>query len=112
VVLWYDNNLTAYRSDRFTGFLPQPEPDGDLLVDSFSNDSIISVRSTSEAAPSPTVSGSPGPTSTGTPPVSAGSSANTKGLSVWVWVAIIGGAIVVIGGIVAIRKRSGREERE
>jgi peptide/nickel transport system substrate-binding protein len=112
VVLWYDNNLTAYRSDRFTGFLPQPEPDGDLLVDSFSNDSILSVRSTSEAVPTPTVIGSPGPTSAGTPPVSAGSSAHTKGLSVWVWIAIIGGAVIVIGGVIAIRKRSGQEERE
>jgi len=31
VVLVYYDNLEAYRSDRFTGFLPQPDPDGSLL---------------------------------------------------------------------------------
>ena len=114
VVLWYDNNLTAYRSDRFTGFLSQPEPDGDLLVDSFSNDSILSIRSTSEAAPSPSpgATETPAPPGTGTPPASAGSSAETKGLSAWVWVAVIAGAVVLIGGVVALRRRRGEADRE
>jgi len=31
VVTFYYDNLEAYRSDRFTGFTPQPEPDGSLL---------------------------------------------------------------------------------
>jgi peptide/nickel transport system substrate-binding protein len=31
VVTFYYDNLEAYRSDRFTGFKPQPEPDGSLL---------------------------------------------------------------------------------
>jgi peptide/nickel transport system substrate-binding protein len=31
IVTFYYDNLEAYRSDRFTGFLPQPEPDGSLL---------------------------------------------------------------------------------
>jgi peptide/nickel transport system substrate-binding protein len=31
VVTFYYDNLEAYRSDRFTGFQPQPEPDGSLL---------------------------------------------------------------------------------
>lgn len=30
ITVYYDN-LEAYRSDRFTGFLPQPEPNGSLL---------------------------------------------------------------------------------
>jgi peptide/nickel transport system substrate-binding protein len=31
VITTYYNNLEAYRSDKFTGFLPQPEPNGSLL---------------------------------------------------------------------------------
>jgi peptide/nickel transport system substrate-binding protein len=31
VVNWYDDNLEAYRSDRFTGFVAQPEDGGSLL---------------------------------------------------------------------------------
>ena len=31
IVLYYDNVLQAYRSDRWTGFVPQPAQDGDLL---------------------------------------------------------------------------------
>ena len=31
VITAYYNNLEAYRSDRFTGFQPQPSPDGSLL---------------------------------------------------------------------------------
>lgn len=31
VVTYYYDDLQAYRSDRFTGFQPQPEPDGSLL---------------------------------------------------------------------------------
>ena len=31
VVTFYYDNLEAYRSDRFTGFEPQPAPDGSLL---------------------------------------------------------------------------------
>lgn len=31
VVTYYYNNLEAYRSDRFTGFKPQPSPNGSLL---------------------------------------------------------------------------------
>ncbi len=31
IVTFYYDNLEAYRSDRFTGFQPQPAPDGSLL---------------------------------------------------------------------------------
>jgi peptide/nickel transport system substrate-binding protein len=31
LVTYYYNNYEAYRSDRFTGFVPQPTPDGSLL---------------------------------------------------------------------------------
>ena len=30
-VMWYDPLFQAYRTDRFTGYSPQPEPKGDLL---------------------------------------------------------------------------------
>jgi peptide/nickel transport system substrate-binding protein len=31
MITFYYDNLEAYRSDRFTGFQPQPDPDGSLL---------------------------------------------------------------------------------
>jgi hypothetical protein len=29
--MWYDPIFQAYRTDRFNGYAPQPEPEGDLL---------------------------------------------------------------------------------
>jgi peptide/nickel transport system substrate-binding protein len=84
VVLYYDKTLQAY-NDRWTGFRPQPDPDGDLLSDY----SFVSLR-----------------------PVSAGEAGDqTRGISPLVWVAIVAGLIVV--GLVAmmLRRRVGQEDR-
>ena len=29
IVLWYDNDLQAYRSDRWAGFVQSPKPDAE-----------------------------------------------------------------------------------
>jgi peptide/nickel transport system substrate-binding protein len=87
-VLWYPATLQAYRTDRFTGYQPQPAPKGDLLT-GYSRNAVLSIR-----------------------PVSEGSAAReTRGIPGWVWI-VIAGAVVVIGGGVALLRRRGVEERE
>ena len=89
LVLWYDNDLQAYRSDRWTGFLEQPEPQGYLLF-GYGHYSYRNIK-----------------------PVSAESTnASESGPSATVWV--IGAGILVVAAAVALllRRRAGAEERE
>jgi peptide/nickel transport system substrate-binding protein len=88
VVLFYLPYFQAYRSDRFTGFVPQPQPKGDLLT-GYSRDAILSIR--------PTAAGSAARETRGIPPV--------------VWIAIVAGVVVIGGGVLLLRRR-GAEERE
>jgi peptide/nickel transport system substrate-binding protein len=87
-VLWYAPLFQAYRSDRFTGFQPQPAPEGDLLT-GYSRDAVLSIR--------PTAAGS--------------AERETRGIPAGVWVAIIAGVVVIGGGVLLLRRR-GAEERE
>ncbi|MEX0754685.1 MAG: ABC transporter substrate-binding protein [Actinomycetota bacterium] len=89
MVLYYDNDLEAYRSDRWTGFVENPSPDG-YLLDQFTMYSAMSVR-----------------------PIEGdvGTAAEAEGgVSGIVWVAIAAAVIVVIGATIAVRRR--REERD
>jgi peptide/nickel transport system substrate-binding protein len=88
VVLFYLPYFQAYRSDRFTGYVPQPQPKGDLLT-GYSRDAILSIR--------PTAAGSAARETRGIPPV--------------VWIAIVAGVVVIGGGVLLLRRR-GAEERE
>ena len=88
VVLFYLPYFQAYRTDRFTGYQPQPAPKGDLLT-GYSRDAILSVR-----------------------PTAAGSAAReTRGIPAAVWIAIAGGIVVIGGGVMLLRRR-GAEGRE
>jgi peptide/nickel transport system substrate-binding protein len=87
-ILWYAPTFQAYRTDRFTGFTPQPAPKGDLLT-GYTRDGILSIR-----------------------PAGEGSAAReTRGIPPAVWIAIAGGIVVIGGGILLLRRR-GAEERE
>jgi peptide/nickel transport system substrate-binding protein len=87
-VLWYPATLQAYRTDRFTGYEPQPAPKGDLLTE-YSRDAILSIH-----------------------PVAEGSAAReTRGITGWVWIAVVAG-VLVIGGAILLLRRRGAEERE
>jgi peptide/nickel transport system substrate-binding protein len=85
LVLWYDNYLQAYRSDRWTGFVPQPEGQGTILFQ-YGHYSDLDIRPKTNAA---------GTTSSG-------------GVPVWVWIAVAAVAIIVIA--VALSRRRREEE--
>jgi peptide/nickel transport system substrate-binding protein len=88
IVLWYPPTFQAFRTDAFGGYQPQPAPRGDLLT-GYSRDAVLSIR-----------------------PASEGSAAReTRGIPAAVWIAIIGG-VVIIGLAIMLLRRRGAGERE
>jgi peptide/nickel transport system substrate-binding protein len=85
IVLWYENYLQAYRSDRWTGFVKQPEPQGAILFQ-YGHYSTLSAR-----------------------PVSAAAGDEGGGVPVIVWIAVAA-VILVIAGLVIVRRRRAEEE--
>jgi peptide/nickel transport system substrate-binding protein len=91
-VTYYYDNLVAYRTDRFEGFVPQPEPDGSYLFQygTWTYENLKPVEAT--AAPG---GGSSGPSA-----------------------ALIGGivaAVAVLGGLALLlrrRRTAGGDDRE
>jgi peptide/nickel transport system substrate-binding protein len=84
IVTYYANNHEAYRSDRFTNFVPQPAKDGTLIYQ-WGSWSYQAVKSVAEASETPTASASssaaPSASGSATPTPSASSSANTDAAS-------------------------------
>jgi peptide/nickel transport system substrate-binding protein len=91
VVLVYEDDLQAYRTDRFTGYVPVPEPNGYLLF-GWGPYSYINLKPV-EASAGGTTSGA------------------TSGISTGVWLAIIAAVVVIGGGIFAVRRRKSEEDR-
>jgi len=81
VVLAYPNWLEAYRTDRFTGWVGQPGPDGYVLP-TYNYDTWLYLR-----------------------PLGETSSNSSSGLPGWVWLI----AAVVIAGVVVVVTRRGRK---
>ncbi len=96
VITFYYDNLEAYRSDRFTGLLPQPEPDGSLLFQ-YGTASYRSVRPVTADDAAPAASGGGG----------SGSSASDGGSSTpFVAGGVVAGLLVLAGaGFVVARGR-------
>ena len=110
VVTYYYDNLEAYRSDRFTGFVGQPEGSGSLLfqygVYSYANVAPVSADNGggATASPSPGASESADASGGTAEPTSGGS--NT-GLIIGLVIA----ALVIVGLVVAlVRMRSKSQE--
>jgi peptide/nickel transport system substrate-binding protein len=89
VVLWYVPLFSAWRNDRFTGYQPQPSPNGDPLQGY----------------------GGPSKAWLTLHEVSAGSGAQTtKGVSAAVWL-LVAGVVLVLGALLfQRRRRSGEDE--
>jgi peptide/nickel transport system substrate-binding protein len=89
IITYYYDDLEAYRSDRFTGFQPQPDPDGSLLFQygTWSYENIKPVTA-----------------------VSQGQSSSSSSSSSLNWV-LIGGllALVVVVVVVGLALRRGRD---
>jgi peptide/nickel transport system substrate-binding protein len=88
VVLYYDSDLQAYNKE-WTGFQPQPEPDGDLLS-GYGNYAFTTLRKVSAEDAEATAS---------------------SGISAGVWAAIIVGGVVVIAAVMLLRRRGSDEDR-
>ncbi len=88
MVLNYWNDLQAYRTDTFTGYVPSPNNDEGLLLFGWVNDSYMALElvGTGEAT---------------TP---------STGLSIWVWVAVAVGVVLIVIAVVMSRRKSNAEE--
>lgn len=99
IVLYYDANLQAYRSDKWEGFLPQPEPDGDLLS-GYGNYTFVNLRPVSAATtPSGTAVAQEEPEGGGTSTFT------------WVVIGLVAGPIVLVAIALLLRRRGGGEDR-
>jgi peptide/nickel transport system substrate-binding protein len=89
IVLYYDNDLMAYRSDRWTGFVEQPAGQGNLVYQ-YGTYTYRNVRPVSAAG--------------GPPPREGGIPASA-------WIGILIGLVVVAGAVVLARRRVSEEDR-
>jgi peptide/nickel transport system substrate-binding protein len=90
LVLWNGASLEAYNSD-WTGFRPQPDPNGDVLA-AYGPLSFISIRP---------VSGT-----------TAGEGGSSSGIPAGVWIGILAAAVIIIGGSLMLRRRREADEDE
>ncbi len=88
LVLFYERDLQAYRNDRFTGFLPQPDPGGSY-IESYGPYSYINIRP---------VAGSTG-------------QATRSGVSGGVWIGLAVAVIVLAAAALLLRRRANDEDR-
>ena len=93
IVLWYDNDLQAYRSDRWSGFVRSPEPDskgwGGNLLYQYTPYSYATIQPASE---------------------SAGTVGGSGGASPIVWAGIAVAVVAVVGGVMLVRRRRETED--
>jgi peptide/nickel transport system substrate-binding protein len=95
IVLWYAPYLQAYRTDTFTGYTPQPAPEGDLLT-GYTRDGIFNIQLASEGGGG----------------AAAGESDDSGGSSAVLWIVIaIAVIVVIVGGIMLARRRGDDEDR-
>jgi peptide/nickel transport system substrate-binding protein len=90
VILIYEDQLQAYRTDRFTGFVPQPT-EGGSLIQQFGYVSYTHIR-----------------------PVSATQAAAGGGgtaVPTWVWL-VIAAIVIVASAAVILKRRGASEEKE
>lgn len=89
-VMWYDPIFSAWRADRFEGYIAQPQPNGDPLEGWGGISEVwLSLRPVAGAA--------------------GGGASETKGISPAVW-AILAGVLVVLVVVFVVRRRRSAEE--
>jgi peptide/nickel transport system substrate-binding protein len=90
VVLFYLPSFQAYRTDTFTGYVPQPQPRGDLLT-GYSRDAALAIRPVSAEA--------------------AAATTETRGISAVVWVGMGVAVLLLLAVMLLLRRRGGAEDR-
>ena len=90
-VMWYDPVLSAWRSDRFTGYVPQPRPEGDPL-EGWGGVSEVWYKLKPVAG------------------ASSGSSSETSGIPGAVWLVVAGLVIVIVAVVIARGRRNSEDE--
>jgi peptide/nickel transport system substrate-binding protein len=98
---YYYDDLVAYRSDRWTGFVPQPDPDGSILFQ-YGIHSYLSLR--------PVTAASPG--AQGGAKGQDGGSASGGGSSAAVIGGVVGAVAVLAVGLAVARRRRGASDDE
>jgi peptide/nickel transport system substrate-binding protein len=93
-IMWYDALLSAWRSDRFEGWVVQPEPEGDPL-EGWSGPGEVWWKLT------PVGAAGGNETSGGT---------GTKGLPAWIWG--VAALVVVVGAVVFFARRRRPEDED
>ena len=113
VVTYYYDNLEAYRSDRFTGFVGQPEGSGSLLFQygtySYENVTPISADGGETAAPSP------GTTQSADAGGGTAAEETSGGSSTGLIIGLVIAALVIIGLVIALvrmRAKSSEDSKE
>ena len=89
IVLWNDQTLEAYNAHKWTGLLPQPSPNGDVLA-TYGPLSFISLRP-----------------ATGT---TSSTSSSSSGVSAVVWIVVAVVVVIAIGLFVFSRRRRSEED--
>ncbi|WP_214110005.1 ABC transporter substrate-binding protein [Acrocarpospora catenulata] len=96
-ITYYYDDMVAYRSDRWTGFVPQPDPDGSILFQ-YGVHSYLAIKPVSAASPG------------------SGAAADTgSGMSGSLVAAVGGGAVVAVVAVLLVARRrraAGADERE
>jgi peptide/nickel transport system substrate-binding protein len=90
IVLWYDNYLQAYRSDRWTGFVEQPPGNGVILFQ-YGYHSLLNVRPAGEGGEG------------------SGGGGGGGGVPALVWIGAAAVVLVVVGVMLARRRREEEE---
>ncbi|GDX31173.1 peptide ABC transporter substrate-binding protein [Actinomycetes bacterium] len=122
VVTWYYDNLEAYRSDRFTGFVGQPEGSGSLIMQygTYTYEKVEPVTASTGGQPDSSVSASPSPGATDSvesadnnapAPAAEGSSSSNTGLIIAILVGLIIIAMLIVV-IVRMRASTSADDKE
>ena len=94
-IMWYDPLLSAWRTDRFEGWVVQPEPQGDPL-EGWSGPGEVWWKLTPVGA-------------AGEGGGAVASGTQTKGLPAWIW-AVGAVAVIAVVAIIIVRRRKADEE--
>lgn len=106
-ILYYDNNLHAYRTDKFAGWKNQPASGTPLFAYGTLNYTLLTLAS--DASPSPDASAAPSDGSSAAPatpaPSGDGGSGSTGDSNTLLLVGLVAVVVVVVGGLMLARRR-------